>query len=309
VRRGRTEVLRDIDLHVPAGQVIGLLGPSGSGKTTLMRAIIGSQRTASGTIEVFGRPAGHRALRREIGYMAQSAAIYDDLTVEQNLDYFRRVLGAPKADVDRVVAEVGLGSVRRNLAAHLSGGQRSRVSLGIALLGAPKLLVLDEPTVGLDPRQIISIRELIRELGRQHTLLLSTHILPEVELLCDRVVIIDGGRIIAEGTPASLRESWTGNPAVRVDLKGAPEDAATALAAVPGIVAVHPGGIPGSFTLECEPGGDPREAVFRTAVERGWVILELARDRGATLEDIFVRLTTHDTAAGATDTPRQEVVS
>jgi ABC-2 type transport system ATP-binding protein len=165
--------------------------------------------------------------------------------------------------------------------------------------------------VGLDPRQIISIRELIRELGRQHTLLLSTHILPEVELLCDRVVIIDGGRIIAQGTPASLRESWTGNPTVRVDLKGDPGDAGETLAAVPGVVGVKAGGIPGTWTLECAPGGDPREAVFRMAVERGWVILELARDRGATLEDIFVRLTTHDSAAGAASAAAapQEVAS
>ena len=190
--------------------------------------------------------------------------------------------------------------MRDQIIGTLSKGYRQRVGLATAILHNPRVLVLDEPTVGLDPKQIISIRELIRELGRQHTLLLSTHILPEVELLCDRVVIIDEGRIIAEGTPESLRERWTGNPAVRVDLKDAPEDAAAALAAVPGIVAVHPGGIPGSLTLECEPGGDPREAVFRTAVERGWVLLELARDRGATLEDIFVRLTTHDTAAGAT---------
>jgi len=112
------------------------------------------------------------------------------------------------------------------------------------------------------------------------------------------VVIIDRGRIIAEGTPESLRESWTGNPTVRVDLKGAPQDAAEALAAVPGVVGVKPEGIPGSWLLECEPGSDPREQVFRTAVERGWVLLELARDRGATLEDIFVRLTTHDAARG-----------
>ena len=165
VRRGRSEVLHGIDVTVPAGQVVGLLGPSGSGKTTLMRSIIGSQFTASGTIEVFGRPVGHRALRRELGYMAQSAAIYDDLTVEQNLDYFRRVLGAPKTDVARVVAEVGLADVRTNLASRLSGGQRSRVSLAIALLGSPRLLVLDEPTVGLDPLLRKELWELFTRLG------------------------------------------------------------------------------------------------------------------------------------------------
>lgn len=204
VRRGRTEVLRGIDLHVPTGQVIGLLGPSGSGKTTLMRAIIGSQRTASGTIEVFGRPAGHRALRREIGYMAQSAAIYDDLTVEQNLDYFRRVLGAPKSDVERVVAEVGLGSVRRSLASRLSGGQRSRVSLGIALLGNPRLLVLDEPTVGLDPLLRKELWGLFARLATSGTtLLVSSHVMDEARR-CDRLVLVREGRIIADDTPDGL---------------------------------------------------------------------------------------------------------
>jgi ABC-2 type transport system ATP-binding protein len=204
VRRGRTEVLRGIDLHVPAGQVIGLLGPSGSGKTTLMRALIGSQRTASGTIEVFGRPAGHRTLRREIGYMAQSAAIYDDLTVEQNLDYFRRVLGAPKADVERVVAEVGLGSVRRSLASRLSGGQRSRVSLGIALLGRPRLLVLDEPTVGLDPLLRKELWGLFARLAASGTtLLVSSHVMDEARR-CDRLVLVREGRIIADDTPDGL---------------------------------------------------------------------------------------------------------
>lgn len=204
VRRGRVEVLHDIDLHVPAGQVIGLLGPSGSGKTTLMRAIIGSQRTASGTITVFGRPAGHRALRREIGYMAQSAAIYDDLTVEQNLDYFRRVLGAPRSDVERVVAEVGLGSVRRNLASRLSGGQRSRVSLGIALLGSPRLLVLDEPTVGLDPllrKELWGLFARLAETGV--TLLVSSHVMDEARR-CDRLLLVREGRIIADDTPDGL---------------------------------------------------------------------------------------------------------
>jgi len=204
VRRGRSEILHGVDVHVPAGQVVGLLGPSGAGKTTLMRAIVGAQRTSSGTIEVFGRPAGHRSLRRELGYMAQSTAIYDDLTVEQNLDYFRRVLGAPTSDVDRVVAEVGLGSVRRNLGARLSGGQRSRVSLGIALLGAPRLLVLDEPTVGLDPVLREELWTLFARLAASGTtLLVSSHVMDEARR-CDRLRLMRDGRIIADDTPDGL---------------------------------------------------------------------------------------------------------
>ncbi|MFT4029258.1 MAG: ABC transporter ATP-binding protein [Protaetiibacter sp.] len=204
VRRERAEILHGLDVHVPVGQVVGLLGPSGAGKTTLMRAIIGVQRTASGTIEVFGRPAGHRCLRRELGYMAQSAAVYDDLSVEQNLDYFRRVLGAPVSDIDRVVAEVGLGPVRRNLASRLSGGQRSRVSLGIALLGAPRLLVLDEPTVGLDPVLREELWRLFARLAEGGTtLLVSSHVMDEARR-CDRLLLVRDGRIIADDTPDGL---------------------------------------------------------------------------------------------------------
>jgi ABC-2 type transport system ATP-binding protein len=177
------------------------------------------------------------------------------------------------------------------------------------MLHNPRVLVLDEPTVGLDPKQIIAIRELIRRLGREHTLLLSTHILPEVELLCDRVVIIDRGRIVAEGTPDSLRESWMGNPTLRVTLKGAPVAAGVTFGQIPGVVAVtlldgdEEGERDRAWRLECDRGADPREQVFRAAVERGWVLLELVRERGATLEDIFVRLTTHDAAAAPPGEP------
>ena len=151
----------------------------------------------------------------------------------------------------------------------------------------------------LPSSQIISIRELIRELGRERTLLLSTHILPEVELLCDRVIIIDRGRIAAEGTPESLRRSWVGNPGLRVTVKDAPAAAPATLEQLPGVVGVRPGaGGPGSFVLECDRAADPRERVFHAAVERGWVLLELALERPS-LEDVFVRLTTHEPAAAS----------
>src|SRR6185369_8142036 len=179
----------------------------------------------------------------------------------------------------------------------LSKGYRQRVGLATAILHRPSTLVLDEPTVGLDPKQIIAIRELIRDLGRQRTLLLSTHILPEVELLCNRVMIIDRGRIVAEGTPEELRERSVGNPAVRVTLKGAP-DAVAILGSVPGVAADHPGRGDGGWLVEHTAGTDPREEIFRAAVARGWVLLEMARER-TTLEDVFVRLTTHDQAGEA----------
>jgi len=190
-----------------------------------------------------------------------------------------------------------LSDVRHQVIGTLSKGYRQRVGLATAILHRPSTLVLDEPTVGLDPKQIIAIRELIRELGRQRTLLLSTHILPEVELLCNRVMIIDRGRIVAEGTPEELRERSVGNPAVRVTLKGAP-DAAAILGGMPGVAAVHPGRGDGGWLVEHTAGTDPREEIFRAAVARGWVLLEMARER-TTLEDIFVRLTTHDQAGEA----------
>jgi ABC-2 type transport system ATP-binding protein len=159
--------------------------------------------------------------------------------------------------------------------------------------------VLDEPTVGLDPKQIVAIRELIRELGRQRTLLLSTHILPEVELLCHRVLIIDRGRIVDQGTPRELRERWRASAQLEVTIKEAPAEAGAILVSLDGVAKVHPDrSVEGRYRLECEEGRDLREEVFRAAVDRGWVLLELA-ERKVTLEDVFVRLTTRDLAAEA----------
>jgi ABC-2 type transport system ATP-binding protein len=204
VRRGKSEVLHGIDLHIPQGQLIGLLGPSGSGKTTLMRAILGTQQTASGTIAVLGHPAGSRVLRRQIGYMAQTASIYDDLTVQQNLDYFAAVLKAPRDDVARVLEAVDLTSTAKQLAANLSGGQRTRVSLAIALLGTPKLLILDEPTVGLDPvlrRDLWQLFQRLTDTGA--TLIVSSHVMDEARR-CNRLVLLRDGSAIADDTPEGI---------------------------------------------------------------------------------------------------------
>ncbi len=223
------------------------------------------------------------------------------MRVSEYLAYRGQLMGMSRAEAGASIAETTrsclLSEVAEQIIGTLSRGYRQRVALAAAILHRPGVLVLDEPTVGLDPKQIVAIRELIRELGRQRTLLLSTHILPEVELLCDRVMIIDRGRIVASGTPDSLRESWVGSTTLRVMLKSAPQGAAEALAAIDGVTAVRPGSEAGSFLLDCAPGADPREEVFRAAVAGGWVLLELARER-ASLEDIFVRLTTGDEPAG-----------
>jgi ABC-2 type transport system ATP-binding protein len=265
--------------------------------------ITGFLPPTSGRVTVAGKDlidAPHAA-RRQLGYLPENVALYNEMRVEEYLAYRARLEGLSRAEAREGIGEALerclLSDVRRQIIGTLSKGYRQRVGLAMAILHKPQVLVLDEPTVGLDPKQIIAIRELIRELGRERTLLLSTHILPEVELLCDRVMIIDRGRIVAEGSPESLRETQVGNPSVRVLLKDAPAGAGEALRALPGVTAVRAGAAPGGWVIEHERGGDLREAVFREAVQRGWVLLEMGRER-ATLEDIFVRLTTHDVAAG-----------
>jgi ABC-2 type transport system ATP-binding protein len=204
VRRGSRPVLAGLSLTIPAGLVVGLIGPSGSGKTTLMRAIVGVQVLRSGTVTVFGRPAGSAALRHRVGYVTQDASVYDDLTVRQNLDYFRAVLGAGRKDVHRVIEATDLGASSAQLTGSLSGGQRSRVSLAVALLGSPELLVLDEPTVGLDPVLRRDLWALFHRLAADGTsLLVSSHVMDEAAR-CDRLLLMRGGAVLADDTPAGL---------------------------------------------------------------------------------------------------------
>jgi ABC-2 type transport system ATP-binding protein len=204
VRRGRTAVLHGLSLSVPRGQVVGLLGPSGCGKTTLMRSIVGVQDVAGGEVTVLGGPAGSSALRHKVGYVTQAESVYDDLTVRQNLAYFAKVLGAPKSDVDRVLTQTDLGANSGQLVSTLSGGQRSRVSLAAALLGTPELLVLDEPTVGLDPVLRVDLWKLFHELARAGTsLLVSSHVMDEATR-CDRLLLMREGEILADETPDGL---------------------------------------------------------------------------------------------------------
>jgi ABC-2 type transport system ATP-binding protein len=306
-----------ISFAVPEGEIVGILGPNGAGKTTTLRMITGFLPPSSGRVTVGGKDlfAGDASARRDLGYLPENVALYPEMRVEEYLTYRARLEGLDRAATRQRLPETLdlclLGDVRRQIIGTLSKGYRQRVGLAAAILHDPKVLVLDEPTVGLDPKQIIAIRELIRSLGRRHTLLLSTHILPEVELLCDRVLIIDRGRIVAEGTPKSLSERWQGNVAVRVALEHDAAGAGEALSGLAGVlqVASDPA-VAGRYTLECAPGSDPRAAIFRLAVERAWVLVELAADR-ASLEDVFVRLTTRDESgeAGGTSAPSASATS
>jgi len=204
VRRGRRDVFDGLSLSIPRGEVTGLLGPSGCGKTTLMRAIVGVQRIRSGSVHVLGEPAGSPALRHRVAYGTQGAAVYSDLTVRQNLRYFASVLGVGRADADRVMEQVGLTPYAGQEVAALSGGQANRVSLGVALLGAPELVVLDEPTVGLDPVLRAELWDLFRRIAEAGTtMIVSSHVMDEA-LRCDRLLLMREGRIVSDTTPAEL---------------------------------------------------------------------------------------------------------
>ena len=205
VVRGGTVVLPDLSCDVASGTVTGLLGPSGSGKSTLIRSIVGVQRVAGGTVEVLGLPAGSRALRTRVGYMTQAPSVYGDLTVRENLRFFARVVGTTNERVDATIAEVSLDTHADRVVNRLSGGQRARVSLASALLGEPDVLVLDEPTVGLDPalrRDLWSLFHGLADRGR--TLLVSSHVMDEADR-CARLLLLREGRVLAEGTPSELR--------------------------------------------------------------------------------------------------------
>jgi ABC-2 type transport system ATP-binding protein len=204
VRRGRVQALRGVSFETRPGEVTGLLGPSGCGKTTLMRAVVGVQVVQSGEVEVLGLPAGDRRLRDRVGYVTQAPSVYDDLTVAENLRFFARVLGVPRTAIDQCVEAVDLGARRDHVVNRLSGGERSRVSLAVALLGSPELLVLDEPTVGLDPVLRRDLWAMFHRLADDGTaVLVSSHVMDEAER-CDRLLLMRDGELIAQDTPQAL---------------------------------------------------------------------------------------------------------
>jgi ABC-2 type transport system ATP-binding protein len=205
VDRGRRQVLRGLDFAVPTGQVTGLLGPSGSGKTTLLRAVVGVQLVRSGEVTVLGEPAGSPALRTRVGYVTQAPSVYEDLTVRENVRYFASLYGMSAREADAAIADVGLTDAAGQLVRDLSGGQMGRASLACALVGAPEVLVLDEPTVGLDPVLRVELWERFHALARAGTtLVVSSHVMDEAGR-CDRLLLMRDGELIADSTPAQLR--------------------------------------------------------------------------------------------------------
>ena len=292
-----TLAVDDVSFKVESGEILGFLGPNGAGKTTTMRMITGFLEPTSGRVTVDGVDAAARPreARARIGYLPETLALYPEMRVREYVKFRAELCGVArretKARVDDALATCFVDDVAQKPIGNLSKGYRQRVGLAAALVHSPKVLVLDEPTVGLDPRQIVKVRDLIRGLRKDHTILLSTHILPEVELVCDRVVIIDKGKIVATGTPDTLRQQLTQAPGLAVGLKGEIPDADAVLRQLPGVVRAARIGAGGEtrVLLEAERGVDLREGVFRECVARGWTLLELS-SRQATLEDVFVRL-------------------
>ena len=294
------DVVNNVSFFVPEGEVLGFLGPNGAGKTTTMRMITGFLTATSGRVRVAGLEVERDplAVRARIGYLPENVALYPEMRVDEYLRYRAAVEGVPRSEirerVDSVSERCMVGDVRRQLAGTLSKGYRQRVGLAGALIHRPPVLILDEPTVGLDPRQIVKIRELITELGRDHTVILSTHILPEVEQVCRRVLIIDDGKIVADGTPAQLRSGLAGTAELKVQLEAPEAEARAGLEALPAASNVRSDGN-GRFHVTVESSADLRRDVFNLAVRKGWVLLELAQTMPS-LEDTFLRLTTRDTA-------------
>ena len=301
-----------VTFSVKEGEIVGFLGPNGAGKTTTMRVLTGFLPPTSGSARIAGHDvvAKPSAARASLGYLPESAATYPEMRVREYLAFRARLEGVSgglvKSRVGEALDRCLLGDVANRKIENLSKGFKQRTALAGALVHQPPVLILDEPTIGLDPVQIIRIRETIRELGKNRAVLLSTHILPEVEAVCDRVLIIDRGRIVAEGTPTELRGRMAGTPVVRAVFRGSVR-VAEALSALPGVVSVdfEESPLETRARLSCAAESDPREDVFRLAVEKGWVLRELGRE-AMTLEDVFVRLTRHDEAVPEETAPAAE---
>lgn len=296
------------------GEILGFLGPNGAGKTTTMRVLTGFLPATSGRVEVAGFDVAEQSLevRRRIGYLPESVPLYPEMRVREYLDFRARLKRVPRGDRAGAMADAvekcGLGDVRNRVIGQLSRGFRQRVGLADAVLGRPPILILDEPTVGLDPNQIRDVRQLIRDLGREHTIVLSTHILPEVEMICGRVVIIHRGRVVAQDTPERLRAQIAGRTRVRVEARAPADALRQAFGALPGlgqlIVEGERDGIT-SAVIEVDAGADPREEIFRAAAQRGFALRELHAE-APSLEDVFVHITREDRPADEAPAPRTQ---
>src|SRR5437870_1586557 len=302
-RYGPKTAIDDVTFAVEKGEVLAFLGPNGAGKTTTMRILAGSLPATSGTARVAGYDCFDQPMevKRVIGYLPEIPPLYTEMTVTEYLTFASRIKAVPASQianaVDQVMQRLGLGEVRGRLIANLSRGFKQRVGLAQALVHNPPVLILDEPTAGLDPKQIIEIRELIRELAGSHTIILSTHILPEATAVARRVVIIHEGRIVAEDTQEQLSARLRRSEKVSLTLKRSTPDVRERLLALPGVLSVRQEGA-NTLLVEAERGHDLREDLVHCAARNDWGLVEL-KLVAMTLEDVFLRLTTEeDTAMG-----------
>lgn len=299
---GPTVAVDDVSFDVTKGEVLGFLGPNGAGKTTTMRVLTCYLPADSGSAKVAGFDTADHPIevRRRIGYLPESAPLYLDMDVTEYLSFVAEIRGLAAPTRARRVREMidlcSLATVRRRPVGELSKGFRQRVGLAQTLMHDPDVLILDEPTTGLDPNQIVQIRELIKQIGREKTVILSTHILQEVEATCSRVQIINDGRLIAQGTVDELTHLATGEARIVVRLKASPSVVEGKLSAIPGVKGCRPlaGAGEGSSRYELVAAGAEgetlEEAIFRVAVENGWIVTELRRETQS-LEQVFQRLT------------------
>ena len=301
-RYGRATAVDAISFKVEKGEILGFLGPNGAGKTTTMRILTCYLPPTEGAARVAGHDvfAQPMEVKKRVGYLPETPPLYPDMEVGEYLDFCARIKGVPggerKGRVADAIEKCRVGDVRGKLIAKLSKGYRQRVGLAQAILHNPDVLILDEPTAGLDPKQIIETRELIKGLGGSHTVVLSTHILPEVSMTCGRVVIINKGRVVAEDTPENLTRRLQGAGTIRLEVLGDQAVLVAALRAVPGVLAVHaraPQGDVQIVDVEAEAGKDLRAELARAVVSKGQGLVGL-QQHGMSLEEIFLHLTTAD---------------
>ena len=294
---GPVQAVNQINFEVAAGEIVGFLGPNGAGKTTTLKMLAGFLAPTSGTARINGFDCVSQSLevRRSLGYLPENVSIYPDLTVGQFLKFAAQAKGVESkdqpAEIRRVMAACGLEEVAGKLVKALSKGFRQRLGLAQALLHQPPVLILDEPTIGLDPSQIVEIRSLIKNLEGGHTVILSSHILPEVSQLCHRVIIINRGQIVASDTPENLSRQM-GRGAISLTVKGPEAQVTAALQAMPGVARVVGRG-EGRFLVDAGNGRDLRPELARLVVQQGFDLLEL-KAQEFTLEDVFLNLVTEE---------------
>lgn len=293
--------INNLNFSVEKGEIVGFLGPNGAGKSTTMRILTGYLPATSGRASIAGFDVFEQSVeaRRHLGYLPESTPLYLDMRVNEYLRYRAALKGVPGSEIKERVGDVlalcHLREMERKLIGKLSKGQRQRVGLADALVHDPDLLVLDEPTIGLDPNQVVSFRELIKGLAQRRTVLISTHILSEVELMCSRVIVIHKGEIRASDTPENLLRNHRAAGSLRLDVLNAPAETRDTLTRLHGVkdVSAQTDGALTSYTLRTDANVDPTDEVWNTALTNRWQVRELQRRR-ATLEDVFVELTQSD---------------